>query len=369
MSDFVSDLRGYQPPTLPLSAELETKAVLKKLISANLALARLNGAAARIPNQTVLINALVLQEAKDSSEIENIITTHDDLYRSTLDAAHWPQAVKEVRHYGEALRLGFDLVSQSGVLRINDIVAIQVCLEKNTAGIRKQGGTTLKNDKTGEVVFKPPQLEADIQRALANLEQYINLAELDDCDPLVKMAVIHHQFETIHPFYDGNGRTGRIMNILYLVLSGLLDLPILYLSRFITTHKADYYRLLQAVRTDQSWEEWVLFMLAGVETTAKQTTQLILDIDALMQQTATIIQKKAAKLYSKDLLESLFIQPYTKIEFIESRLGVSRQTASKHLNALEEMGILQSVKMGNTKFFIHQAFYELLSTPYDELSS
>ena len=357
----MSTLTGYIPPSLPLALALETTPVLKKTISANLALARLNGATLRIPNQAVLINSLVLQEAKDSSEIENIITTHDDLYRSTIDQNNLSQAVKEVRHYGEALRKGFELVSQHKVLLVKDIVLIQSILEKNDAGIRKQGGTKLKNDLTGEVVFTPPQLENDIRNALGNLEKYINEPLLDDIDPLIKMAVIHHQFETIHPFYDGNGRTGRILNILYLVLSGLLDLPILYLSRYVTTHKADYYRLLQSVRSEQTWEAWILFMLDGVEQTANQTIVLIHQIDQLMQETAQHIQAHSPKLYSKELLDALFVHPYTKIEFFEQRLSVTRQTAAKHLNLLEEIGLLNSTKIGKTKYFINASFYQLLS--------
>jgi len=211
------------------------------------------------------------------------------------------------------------------------------------------------------VVFTPPQLENDIRNALANLEKYINEPLLDDIDPLIKMAVIHHQFETIHPFYDGNGRTGRILNILYLVLSGLLDLPILYLSRYVTTHKADYYRLLQSVRSEQTWEAWILFMLDGVEQTANQTIVLIHQIDQLMQETAQHIQAHAPKLYSKELLDALFVHPYTKIEFLEQRLSVTRQTAAKHLNLLEEIGLLNSTKIGKTKYFINASFYQLLS--------
>lgn len=357
----MNSITGTIPTTLPLNHELETKAVLKKAIAANTALARLNGATALIPNQAVLINSLILQEAKDSSEIENIITTHDDLYRSSIDASNLSQAVKEVRHYGEALRKGFELVTHNKLLLVKDIVQIQSILEKNEASIRKQGGTKLKNDQTGEVIFTPPQQEKDIRDALSNLEQYINNPELDECDPLIKMAVIHHQFETIHPFYDGNGRTGRILNILYLVLSELLDLPILYLSRYITTHKADYYRLLQKVRTDQAWQEWILFMLEGIEQTANQTIQLIHQIDDLMQQTAKQIQKTDPKLYSKDLLEVLFVHPYTKIEFTENALHISRKTASTYLNKLVELEILHPIKMGKSKYFINTRFYQLLS--------
>jgi Fic family protein len=355
------DLRGYIPPSLPLGQVLETKAVLKKTISANIALARLNGATALIPNQAVLINSLVLQEAKDSSEIENIITTHDDLYRSTIDQTNLSQSVKEVRYYGEALLKGFELVTENKLLLTRDIIQVQSLLEKNNAGIRKQGGTCLKNDQTGEVIFTPPQHEDDIRNALANLEKYINDAELDDIDPLIKMAIIHHQFETIHPFYDGNGRTGRILNILYLVLNELLDLPILYLSRYITTHKADYYRLLQSVRTEQAWEEWILFILDGIEQTANQTIHLIQKIDKLMGETAKLIQDKEPKLYTKDLLEVLFVHPYTKIEFTENALGVSRKTASTYLNKLVDLDILEPVKMGTSKYFINTKFYRLLN--------
>ncbi|MBN2865085.1 MAG: Fic family protein [Thiotrichales bacterium] len=356
-----TDLRGYLPPKLPLEQALETKTVLKKTISANVALARLNGVTALIPNQAVLINSLILQEAKDSSEIENIITTHDDLYRSTIDQTNLSQSVKEVQYYGEALRKGFELVTQNKLLLTKDIVQVQSILEKNDAGIRKQGGTKLKNDQTGEVIFTPPQYEIDIRDALANLEQYINDSELDDIDPLIKMAIIHHQFETIHPFYDGNGRTGRILNILYLVLNGLLDLPILYLSRYITTHKSDYYDLLQRVRTEQAWEEWILFMLDGIEQTANQTIDLIQKIDKLMSETATVIQQKSPKLYSKDLLEVLFVHPYTKIEFTEQAMNVSRKTASTYLNKLVDLDILHPVKMGKSKYFINTRFYQLLS--------
>lgn len=352
---------GYIPPVLPLKVNLETTAILKKTISANVALARLNGIAKIIPNQSVLINSLVLQEAKDSSAIENIITTHDDLYRATIDDGNMKQAVKEVRYYGEALRTGFDTVRGSGLLLTRDIVQIQSILEKNDAGIRKQSGTHLKNDATGEMVFIPPQNEKDIRDALANLEVFINDNSLDDLDPLIKMAVIHHQFETIHPFYDGNGRTGRIINILYLVLNGLLDLPILYLSRYITQNKSDYYRLLQEVRIDGNWNDWIFYILDGIEQTANESLDLILNIESLMKVTKQKILEQDKGLYSKDLLEIIFAHPYTKIEFVEEGLGVTRQTASKYLRRLEMIGVLESIKLGNSKFFTNVKFYELLS--------
>jgi len=243
---------------LSSTTSLETKKVLKKAISANRALAKLNGTAKIIPNQNILINALVLQEAKDSSEIENIITTHDELFRASLDVELVTHATKEVQRYREALLKGYAIVQDTGLLLKHDIVQIQGILEQNDAGVRKQSGTVLKNQSTGEVVFEPPQDYDTIQKLLDNLEQYIN--EENEIDPLVNMAIIHYQFESIHPFYDGNGRTGRIINILYLMLKGLLDVPILYLSSYIIQNKADYYRLLQEVRTEDKMQEWILYM-------------------------------------------------------------------------------------------------------------
>jgi Fic family protein len=250
--------KEYIPPKLPLNKELETKAVLKKIVSANRTLAELKGVARSIPNQTILINALALQEAKDSSEIENIITTHDELYRADAGSLNVSNEAKEVQRYREALYRGFGLIEKSGLLLKKHIVEIQQVLEDNDAGIRTQSGTMLKNDKTGEIIYMPPQNHRDIQELMDNLEVYINTPESDDFDALVKMAIIHYQFESIHPFYDGNGRTGRIINILFLMLYGLLELPILYLSSYIIKTKSDYYRLLNEVRTKESWEEWTM---------------------------------------------------------------------------------------------------------------
>jgi len=282
---------------LPLPHTLETKKILKKAISDNRALAKLNGTAKIIPNQNILINALVLQEAKDSSEIENIITTHDELFRAGLDIETATNATKEVQHYREALLLGYELVKKHKLLLKRDIVEIQGVLEQNDAGVRRQSGTALRNMATGEVVFEPPQDYETIQKLLDNLEQYIN--EENEIDPLVNMAVIHYQFESIHPFYDGNGRTGRIINILYLMLKDLLDVPILYLSSYIIQNKADYYRLLQEVRTDDKMEEWILYMLDGVEKTSLATVKLIEDIDKLMYETKVKIREELPKIYSK----------------------------------------------------------------------
>ena len=351
MSEFI-------PNNLPLDIDIETKAILKKSILANKALAKLNGVAKIIPNQAILINSLILQEAKDSSEIENIITTHDELYQSSLDISNISHATKEVQSYSRALLKGFDLVKETSLLLTRHIVDIQQELEGNVAGIRKQAGTVLKNQATGEVIHTPPQEESTIRKLLDNLEQYINTN--DGIDPLIKMAIIHYQFETIHPFYDGNGRTGRIINILYLVLNELLDLPILYLSSYIIKHKADYYRLLQEVRTKGSWEEWIIYMLEGIEQTATKQVQLINDIKELMDNTKEKLKSELPKIYSKDLLEVLFIHPYTKIDMLVDNLELHRDTASKHLKAMEKIGILNSVQIKNTKFYVNVKLFELL---------
>ena len=351
MSEFI-------PNNLPLKIDIETKTILKKSISANRALAKLNGVAKIIPNEAILINSLILQEAKDSSEIENIITTHDELYKSSLDLDNITHATKEVQSYSRALLKGFELVKEHSLLLTRHIVEIQQKLEGNVAGIRKQAGTVLKNLSSGEVIHTPPQEETTIRELLDNLEQYINSE--DEVDPLIKMAIIHYQFESIHPFYDGNGRTGRIINILYLVLNGLLDLPILYLSSYIIKYKSDYYRLLQEVREKEAWEEWILYMLEGVEQTAVRQTELINEIKELMDSTKVKLKNELPKIYSKDLLEILFMHPYTKISMLEEVLGLHRETASKHLNAISELGILKPLKLGRTKFFVNVELFNLL---------
>ena len=343
---------------LPLPQEIETQKVLKKAISANRALANLNGVARIIPNSSILINSLVLQEAKDSSEIENIITTHDELYRANLDIESVTNEAKEVQNYKEALLRGFSLVSDTKLLLKKHIIEIQEILEQNDAGIRKQAGTNLKNAQTGEVIYTPPQDYETIQELLTNLEIYIN--EPNDIDSLINMAIIHHQFESIHPFYDGNGRTGRIINILYLILKDLLDIPVLYLSRYIITHKADYYRLLQEVRTEDKWEEWILYILEAVEQTSLETIELINSISDLMIKIQDKISQELPKIYSKDLVEILFMHPYTKIDFLVDRLNITRKTASKYLNELEDIGILENIQIKNSKFFINIELFNLL---------
>jgi Fic family protein len=345
---------------LPVDVDLETRAVLKKTASAHRYLAELKGMAATIPNETILISTLTLQEAKDSSEIEDIITTHDDLYKSELfsDFITSP-AAKEVGNYAAALQKGFAQVRKSRLLTINHILEIHKELEQNDAGIRKLPGTELKNEQTGATIYTPPQNHEDIIRLMSNLERFVNDETLTDLDPLVKMAVIHYQFESIHPFYDGNGRTGRIINILYLVAKGLLDIPILYLSRYIISNKMEYYRLLQEVRDTGDWERWVLYMLEGVETTARQTIWLIQSIKKIMMENKHRIRRELPKIYSQDLLNNLFRHPYTKIEYLQNDLRVSRLTATKYLQQLTEHGFLNKYKIGRYNYYINQQLMEL----------
>ncbi len=350
-------------PLLPGIGDIETKAVLKKVALAHKALAELKGAAASMPNQSILINTLSLQEAKDSSEIENIITTHDALFSSnSLSRQFVTLAAKEVHNYATALREGFQRVKKTGLLTVNDILSVQAGIEENNAGFRKLPGTALKNDLTGEEIYKPPQHPDEILALMANLESFINTPEMADWDPLVKMAVIHHQFESIHPFYDGNGRTGRVINILYLVQQGLLDTPVLYLSRFVNQNKQDYYRLLQSVRDDGNWEPWLQFMLDGIEQTAGQTTRLVLQIKVLMQQVKQQLRTELPKIYSQDLINHLFRHPYTKNEFLTAELSVHRNTASKYLDELVCIGLLSKHKRAKENYYLNDALYELLQS-------
>ena len=349
-------------PTLPLESieQWETRAVLKKAAEANRYLAEVKGVAATIPNEEILINTLTLQEARHSSEIENIITTQDDLYRAAVaDEASIPPATKEVQDYATALRAGFRRVRQSRLIRLDDILIIQETLEKNQAGFRKLPGTALKNQTSGEVVYEPPQSATAIADLMVNLVAYINDDQLCDADPLVKMAIIHHQFESIHPFYDGNGRTGRIINMLYLVASDLLDLPILYMSRYLIQTKARYYEELQAVRDTGNWEPWLLYMLEGISQTARQTIDLISRIRELMQHTKHRMREECPKIYRQELLNNLFNHPYTKIEFVMDDLGVSRITATKYLDELINTGLLDKTKVGRRNFYINTSLMRL----------
>lgn len=346
---------------LPLKIDLETKTVLKSLPSAHAALAELKGIASTIPNQTILINTLGLQEAKDSSAIENIITTHDDLYKSELNLDSFKSLnAKEVQNYVAATKRGCELISKSGLITNKIIIQIQEALEGNKAGFRKLPGTTLKNSSTGEVIYTPPQYPEEIKSLMGNLEKFINDKEICTFDPLVKMAIIHYQFESIHPFYDGNGRTGRIINILYLILEKLQNLPILYLSNYIIKNKSDYYRLLQEVREKNKWEDWILFMIKGIEYTSRETIDLILQVRELMMRYKHTLREQY-KFYSQDLLNNLFKHPYTKIEFIQRDMNVSRITAANYLNQLADDKILTKKKLGTGNYYINEPLFELLT--------
>lgn len=346
---------------LPPDIELETKQVLRKVASAHRYLAELKGISATIPNQAILINTLSLQEAKDSSAIENIITTHDDLYREDILPEYTSSAAaKEVSRYVSALKKGYSAVKNTGLLTSNHIIDIQAELEAHRSGFRKLPGTELINEQTGEQVYIPPQNHQDIVNLMSNLEKYLNENHINDVDILIKMALIHYQFESIHPFYDGNGRTGRIINVLYLVLKDLLDIPVLYLSRYIVKNKAAYYSLLQKVRDDGAWEEWILFMLSAVEETSKQTIQIVHAIGKSIQEYKHFIRSKY-KFYSQDLINNLFFHPYTKIEFVIRDLEISRNTASKYLDALCEDGLLKKQKIVTTNYYINTSLYSILT--------
>jgi Fic family protein len=341
-------------------ARFEAPAILKKLVDAHRQLAEFKGVVATIPNRNILISTLGLQEAKDSSAIENIVTTHDELFRDAAfpDAPNSP-AAKEVLRYRQALSVGFDGVRSTGLLTTNQIIAIQAELERNKAGLRKLPGTALK-DGAGHTVYTPPQNPDDIVALLGDLERFINDPAVFDSDPLIKMALIHHRFESIHPFYDGNGRTGRIVNVLYLVQQGLLDIPVLYLSRHIVRTKPDYYRLLQAVRDEDRWEDWLLYMLTAIERTAADGIRTVHAMRNLMQDLKQRIRAQH-RFYSQDLINNLMSHPYTKIDFIRRDLKVSRLTATRYLDQLVEGGFLHKQKIGRSNYYVNVPLFQILS--------
>lgn len=352
---------SYPIPDLPPTVNLETVPVLKALAKANRALAELKGRAATIPNQGILIDTLALQEAKASSEIENIVTTQDELFQADLKL-EGPEsaAAKEVALYRDALKLGYDHLAKSGGLITNrTLIAMFQLLMHREGGFRVTPGTALRKDQTGEVVYVPPQDAREIEAAMAALERFINEDERSDLDPLIKMALIHHQFESIHPFPDGNGRIGRILNVLYLTRAGLLEIPILYLSRHITRTKNDYYRLLQSVRTNGSWEEWVLYKLEAVAETAQTTLALVEGIRSQMADVKKRMRAELPALYSQDLLNNLFRHPYTRIEFVVKDLKVSRQTAAKYLDLLAEKGFVAKHRSGRSNYYVNENLVRL----------
>ena len=351
-------MSSLSPLPIPDLSLLESREVWMAIAEAERHLAELKGLCETLPNQAILISTLSIQEAKDSSEIENIITTHDEIFADRQEESA-NGSVKEVRYYVEALQVGFEEVRKSGLIRLKTLLDVQTRIEPKKAGLRKLPGTVLKNPASGRIVYEPPQSAAEVESLMNNLIDFLH-AE-DDLNPILRMAIAHHQFESIHPFYDGNGRTGRILNLLILQKEGLLDLPVLYLSRYITTTKGEYYRLLQETREKGLWKDWCLYMIRGVSMTARSEIALVKSLRALMQETKVKMRSRLEKIYSQDLLNNLFRHPYTKIEFVEKELGISRVTASKYLELLVAEGILRKEKRGKTNFFINEPLFQLLS--------
>lgn len=347
-------------PPLPPAIDLETRDILKQAIEAHRALAELKHIGALLPNQAVLINTLGLQEAKLSSEIENIVTTNDELYRAHVEKElNQTPETKEVLHYQNALWYGFKALQEEKRMLTTPLFE-ELCqiIKENDSGIRKTGGTKLVNGM-GEVTFTPPEGESLIRNKLQDLEKFMHMDK--EIDTLIKLALIHYQFESIHPFHDGNGRTGRIINILYLVDKGLLDLPILYLSRYFLQNKLDYYGGFRRVTEEGKWQEWVYFILKAIEQTSRATQKKITDIYNLMQTMSQKVKTDLPKIYSKDLMEVLFAHPYCKIRFLEDAKIAQRQAGSKYLQELEKIGVLRSVQQGRDKYYINDQFLKILS--------
>lgn len=356
---FDRDLPFNDLPPLPPKAELETKRVLKAAIGARTALAELKGVGGLIPNQRVLIDAIGLQEAKLSSEIENIVTTNDALYRAFADQGRTadPQT-KEVLAYHAALWSGYQGI-QSGERQLTtrffeELVRI---IRGIDVGVRRVPGTKL-GTPAGKIIYTPPEGESRLRDLLGNLEKFIYAT--DDLDPLVKLAVMHYQFEAIHPFTDGNGRTGRILNILFLIERKLLDVPVLYLSRFILQEKNAYYEGLRAITEQGAWEPWLLYMLRGIETTAQTTRERIEAIRRLLDEWIDRARREIPQIYSKDLMEAVFRLPYSKARFLEE-LGLGhRNTTAKYLRALVDLGLLKPIKKGRDIYYLNEPFYRAL---------
>lgn len=347
------------PEIPPARNQVETLNVLRQLVRTSVALAELKGMTNILPNSKILLNAIILREARASSEIENVITTQDKLYQAlSIKGSEADAATKEVLRYREAMLFGFRFIQQKKYLNTNTIIAIQKLLEENNAGIRRLPGTNLRNAITKEIIYTPPDDYDTILRLMKNLENYLN--EEDEISPLIKLAIQHYQFESIHPFYDGNGRTGRILNILYLILHNQLDEPVLYLSDYIIRTKPDYYKLLQQVRTKGNWEAWILYLLKGIEITSHETCERIKSIQKLFISTQEKIRKETPGIYNKELIEVLFEHPYCKTEIIVDRLGVSRLTAAKYLKQLETIGVLTSKKIWKETLYINTRLFEML---------
>ena len=354
-----SELPFNDLPLLPPQVEIESNAILKKTIAASRALSELKGAITNLPNPTLFIDTINLQEAQASSAIENIITTHDELFKASIaEKKNDNSATKEVLQYKDALWFGVEQIENRPILTTNLFIVIMQIIKENQSSIRNTPGTQLKNPATNAVVYTPPEGENVIREKLKNLEDFMH-AE-DDIDPLVKMAIIHYQFEAIHPFFDGNGRTGRIILLLYLKMTRLLDLPALYLSNYIIQHKDKYYTNLRKVTEDGNWEDWILYMLDMVEQTALKGRSQIAGIEKLMNEMGKEIQEKLPKIYSKDLVEALFRLPYTKRNQFEKAGLVNLKTVGNYLVELEKAGFLKSEQVGKEKLYLNYKLLEVL---------
>ncbi|HHS2159818.1 TPA: protein adenylyltransferase Fic [Neisseria meningitidis] len=359
MSNWKPNIPYNDLPPLPPKQDIESKTILKRCIAARASLARLKQAAELIPNQAMLINTLPVMEARASSEIENIVTTTDKLFQSLqMDTERQDPATKEALQYRTALFAGYESLTSRPLCTQTAIMVCNAIKHPYEMAIRKTGGTALKGGNSGNVVYTPPEGEETIRGKLANWERFIH--ESGDLDPLIIMAAAHYQFEAIHPFTDGNGRTGRILNSLLLIEKGLLDLPILYLSRYIIENRADYYRLLLGVTERQDWESWIIYILDGVADTADWTVSKIDAIRCLFEQTRQHIRTHAQGIYTHELVNLLFEQPYTRIANLEAAGIAKRQTASKYLKELSDIGVLQEIAIGRDKLFIHPRLMELL---------
>jgi Fic family protein len=347
--------------TLPFAESVGGSAVQKALIEANAKLGELNGMIRMLKNPDLIFNAIAIGEAKDSSAIENIVTTYDEIYKGMVAKPGMNGAVKEVLSYREAVHFGYREMMKKGFLATNDFVAIHHMVEPDKGDIRKIPGTIIKNDKTGEVVYTPPQSESEIRDLLKNLDDYINDDALEDIDPLLKLAFIHYQFEGIHPFYDGNGRTGRIVNVLYLVLKKKLSLPVLCLSRYINQTRSEYYAFLSGLRNgERHFSDFEIYVLNGLSLTADFTMNFVKDYLAVKERTGSLIEEKLPKVYSPGLVDYLFYDFYTKNEYFRIGIGVSRNTASAYLKALVACGLLAEEKVGKEVLYKNVALFDLL---------
>lgn len=350
-------MNAFDVPYLPPKINCETVPILKALAKASRALGELKGEIKKIPNSQILIDTLSLQEARDSNEVENIVTTNDVMFKEIVDEKIISLEVKEATNYSFALKFGFNLIKERGILTINNVKEIQKIISPNHP-IRKVPGTNLKNTKN-EIVYTPPQNFEIIKSLLENLEEYINNPDFHKIDGLIKMPIIHYQFESIHPFYKGNGRTGRILNVLYLVQQKLLDIPVLYLSSYIIRNKAMYYKLLQQVRTENSWEAWIVWMLKGVEETSIETMKVVNKIKILMDHYKNEIRSNFG-FYSHELINTLFKYPYTKIDFLAREIKVHRNTASSYLNILTANKLLTKIKIGKSNYYLNEPLFDIL---------